>query len=242
VNVPSPRAGLTPNGTSSRLLLCLLGACLWALPHVGWGSRAGVGVLGFIALAGSGLATLTLLVVALREWPRSEGAPLSAQALVLGLGFSLLPWSALAYWLAVATHHRPLGAVTFAVGATAGAVLAVLVARRTFAERSRSRALVALASCAALGALGLAIVAVRGVGADSALRSAVPDFGLGIVLALLAAFVPLAPSLARFSRAALLGCICLWGVTLVLMRLEPDVRATVKSVPVIAGVVGLAVR
>lgn len=203
-----------------------------------------MGVLGFVALVGSGLVTLTLVVIALRQRLWSDGEPLSAQALVLGLGLALLPWSALAYWLAVATHHRPLGAVTFAVAATAGAVLAILVARHSsLAERARSRARVAaLASCAALGAVGLGVVAARGVAADSSLRSAVPDLGLGLVLALLAAFLPLSPSLARLSRVALIGCICLWGVTLGLMRLEPDVRATVKSVPVIAGVVGLAVR
>ena len=200
-------------------------------------------MLGFIALAGSGLATLTLVVVALRQRPWSEVEPLSARALVLGLGLALLPWSALAYWLAVATHHRPLGAVTFAVVATAGATLTILVARRAFVARSRSRALVTVAaSCAAMGAVGLAIVAARGISADSALRSAVPDLVLGVVLAVLVAFVPVARSLARLSRAALISCVCLWGATLGLMRIEPDVRATVKSVPVIAGVMGLAVR
>lgn len=229
---------------AERLPLCLLGACLWVLPHVGWGSRTGVGVLGFIALTGSGLATLALVVVALRQQAWSEAEPpLSAWAIVLGSGLALLPWTALAYWIAVATHHRPLGAVTFAVAATAGAVLAILVARRTFAARSRRRALVVFAtSCALMGAVGLAIVAVRGITADSTLRSAVPDLGLGVVLALLAAFMPLARPLARLSRVALIASICVWSATLGLMRLEPDVRATVKSVPVIAGMVGLAVR
>lgn len=200
-------------------------------------------MLGFIALAGSGLVSLALVVLALEQRSSRDGAPLAAKAILLGLGLALVPWSAFAYWLAVATHHRPLGAVTYAVGAAGTACAGILVARRVLAARSGRRVLLGTAIfCAAAGAIGLATVAARGFAFDAALRSAVPDLALGVVLALLAAFMPVAAGVARLARPALLGCLCLWAVTLGLMRFEPDVRATVKSVPIIAGIFGLAVR
>ncbi len=228
---------------AQRLPWCLLAACIWALPHLGWGSRPGVGSLGFVALAGSGLVSLALVVLALPRRSSSDAEPLAANAILLGLGLALVPWSVLAYWLAVATHHRPLGAVTYAVGAACTAAVGIAIARRVLTARSGRRVLLGTAIfCAAIGVIGLATVAARGFASDGALRSALPDLGLGIVLALLAAFVPVAATVARLARVALFGCLCLWAVTLGLMRFEPDVRATVKSVPVIAGVLGLAVQ
>jgi hypothetical protein len=202
-----------------------------------------VGVLGFVALAGSGLVSLALVVLALPRRSSSRDEPTAAQAILLGLGLALVPWSVFAYWLAVATHHRPLGAVTYAVGAACTAAVGILIARRVLAARSGRRALLGTAIfCAAAGALGLAAVAAPGFASGGALRSTLPDLALGIVLALLAAFLPVVAGVARLARAALFGCLCLWVLTLGLMRFEPDVRATVKSVPVIAGILGLAAR
>lgn len=230
---------------AERLPWCLLGACVWALPHLGWGARPGVGALAFVALVGSGLASLALVAVGLGRRAGTRSRLSAEAALSLGLGLALLPSSALAYWLAVATHHRPLGAVTFAVGAAINGAVGVVIARRVLALRAaRSRRLLANASllCAALGALGLAGIAAQGIAADSTLRSAVPDLALGMLLAVLAAFMPAVRWAARLERVALVACLCLWSITFGLVRFEPDVRARVKSVPVIAGVVGLALR
>jgi hypothetical protein len=201
-----------------------------------------VGALGYVALAGAGLLSLALVVFALRHGCSRETESLPLKVISLGLGLALVPWSVLAYWIAVATHHRPLGAVTYAALAAVTAAVGLLIARRVLARPTR-RVLIVAATCGALaGALALAAVSARGLAVDSTLRSAVSDLGLGIVLALLAAFVPVANAVARFARAAVLVSVCLWALTLGLMRFEPDVRARVKSVPVIAGILGLAVR
>ena len=79
----------------------------------------------------------------------------------------------------------------------------------------------------------------RGAFQHSALRPALPDAALGLLLALL---VAAAPGLTRGRRAAQWGvpmCVGVWVLTLGLLISRADVRATVKSAPIIAGVAGL---
>lgn len=85
---------------------------------------AGVTVL---ALAG-GSALVLGPVLALVERARAQGARLSF--VVAGLGLALWPIAWFGALLERTTHHRPLGAATFAVGALAVLLGCLLAARR----------------------------------------------------------------------------------------------------------------
>jgi hypothetical protein len=232
-----------------RAFACLVAAAIWAAPGALWPlqDQGAVRALDYLALVGCGSFSLWLVAL---SWPgrRARGPAREWQAaLSLGLGLAVLPWSALGYWILVATHHRPLGAVTFAVGAALIAVSCVATARWCLALRStRPRwgrlLVVAVALLAVLTAGIAAWVLARAGWAQPALGAQLFQVALGVLLALLVLAAPVAGWAGARGRWALPVCVGVWLVTLGLVRSDPDVRATVKSTPIVAGIVGLALR
>lgn len=249
----SPLAGIgaaAPGLGGQRALACLLGALLWALPGAlgVWGVAAAdaelvsprVGVSGYLALVGCGLLSLVLVAACWGSRARSEWGARESRALTLGLGLALGPWAALAYWLTVATHHRPLGAVTYAVLACIVAGVSIALARWVLRGGPSVRWLATFGWVMSAASAGtLVFVILRGAFQQPALRLVLPDAALGVLLALL---VVAAPGVSGGRQAARWGvsmCVGVWVLTLGLLVSSADVRATVKSAPIIAGVAGL---
>ncbi len=178
---------------------------------------------------------------------RSGGASSGLAALTLGFGLALLPWAAFAFWLSVATHHRPLGAVTFAVAAAAIGVVCLLAARwlleRQLQGRRAGVAALRAASCIAVLAAGsLIVVLARAAFLAAELRSPLWEGVLGLLIAGLVVALPFSRWSAATKRWWLPLCVGVWVLTAGLLQSSSDVRATVKSAPTIAGVVGLVLR
>jgi len=230
-----------------RVVWCLLGASLWAAPHWFWpldgGARFSAGA--YFALLGSGSFSLWCVAVA---WgaTRSNGPASHALAvLTLGIGLSLVPCAALAYWVEVATHHRPLGAVSFAVGAAIAVLACVLVARWLLAwcpEQARWGRLARRSAWLLVGLAALQLIVVAAGGVQHGLFRAATDVGLGALLAFLVVGLPAPHRALRSARWALPLAVTLWGATAWLLGSDLDLRARVKSVPVVAGVAGLMWR
>lgn len=240
---------LPPGLGGQRAFACLLGASLWALPPATglWGAAAAdevasprMGVGGYVALVGCGLLSLVLVALSWGSPARSEREVKWARTLTLGLGLALGPWAALAYGLTVATHHRPLGAVTYAVGACILGGLGVALARWLLQSGPSVRRWAPLgwALCAA-SAGSLVFVVLRNVFQQPALHPVLPDAALGVLLALLVVMVPGLRGERRAAPWAAPICVGVWVLTLGLLMSSAEVRATVKSAPVIAGVAGL---
>jgi len=242
-----------------RALAGVVAAAVWAAPRVWLGDDAPLAarLLGYLALVGCGSVSLGLLALSWGLPPASAGAPARAnepdvrqwqRSLTLGLGLALVPWFGLAYWLQVATHHRPLGSVVFAAGAAAVGVPCVALARRLLEPDLRHGAGARVCGLVAV-LVGLATLAVIVVGApldDLDVRAAVLDLllGAGLGLVLLRAFQkPGRRAVPRwFALGAAVACLGVWGSTGWLLHSDTDVRARVKSAPVIAGAVGLLLR
>jgi hypothetical protein len=237
-----------------QALACLLAAVVWVLLRtvgpdglrLGASVGDGAPIGAFIALVGCGSHSLALAALAFR--PLASPWSDLATALSLGLGWALAPWTLLAYGLWVATHHRPLGALTFAVGATLIGVAFVLVARRLLAARKAGHpwatVLVYVGRALALFLLVLALVTVlRSVlGIEHVLQAVLSDAVLGLLLTVLVVASPMVRWPARIARGMPRVCVGVWLLTLGLLAISPEVRATVKSAPLVAGIVGLALR
>jgi hypothetical protein len=227
----------------------LVAAAIWAAPSALWPvtGQAAVRAIDYLALVGCGSFSLWLVAL---SWPGRHARNSTRKwqaALSLGLGLALAPWSALGYWILVATHHRPLGAVTFAVGAALIAFSSVATARWCLALAStRPRWGRRLVSAAVLLALvsggGAAWLLARAGWADPVLGALLFQVALGALLALLVLAAPVAGRAGAAGRWALPVCAGVWLVTLWLVRSDADVRATVKSTPILAGIVGLTLR
>ena len=242
-----------------RALAGVVAAALWAAPRVWLGDDAPLParLLGYLALVGCG--SVSLAVLALSWGVPTIGSGLSARAheddvrqwqraLTLGLGLALIPWFGLAYWLELATHHRPLGSVVFALGAAAVGVPCVALARHLLQPDLRRGAGARLCGVAALLA-GLTTLAVIVVGApldDLDVRAAVLDLLLGAGLGLVLVRVSRRPGRRAAPRWLVFGaaitCLGVWGSSGWLLHSDTDVRARVKSAPVLAGAVGLLLR
>lgn len=248
-----PLAGdeaVPPTLGGQRAFACLLGASLWALPPAlgFWGAAAGdgpasprMGVGGYVALVGCGSLSLVLVALSWGSPARSERKAKWSRTLTLGLGLSLGPWAALAYALTVATHHRPLGAVTYAVGACIIGGLGLALARWMLRSGPsvRRRGPLGWALCAA-SAASLVFMVLRSAFQQPALHPVLPDAALGVLLALLVVVGPGLRGERRAAPWAVPMCVGVWVLTLGLLMSSAEVRATVKSAPVIAGVAGLA--
>jgi hypothetical protein len=230
--------------------LSLLGAAIWPLPSL-WRS-APAPDLGwdYLALAGCASASLFAVGLALR-------VPLSASrrhepgpsALTLALGLASAPLALLGYALKSATNHRPLGAATFAVVSAMLVALLLLLVSSALALGRRGSTL-GRALVYAMGAGGVLSAALtllwlgRSVMQHATPTRALLDAALGALL--VGVLSPIRTAwLAGWPRLIRMGpllCCVLWLASLWLLRSDLDVRATVKSAPVVAGVVGLVVR
>jgi hypothetical protein len=131
----------------------------------------------------------------------ASARPLSPalRAALVGLGLAALPLAKLASLLKVATHHRPLGAVTFAALAlllclglivVSARLLSVSGAERSTGGRFVRAALLAAATAGPLLLLGRAT-------ASANLRGGVFDVALGLGTGALLGLAPYPPSAVR---------------------------------------------
>jgi hypothetical protein len=237
-----------------QALACLAAGVVWVLLRtlgpeglrLGESIGDGAPIGAFIALVGCGSHSLALAALAFR--PLSAPWSGLAAALSLGLGWALAPWTLFAYGLWLATRHRPLGALTFAVGATLLGVAFVVAARRLLVARAEGHqwatVLVYIGRALALFLLVLALVTVlRSVlRVEHGLEAALSDAVLGLLLTVLVVASPMVRWPARIARGMPRVCVGVWVLTLGLVGISPEVRATLKSAPLVAGIVGLALR
>jgi hypothetical protein len=237
-----------------QALACLASAVVWVLLRalgpdglrLGESIGEGAPIGAFIALVGCGSHSLALAALAFR--PLSSPWSRLAEALSVGLGWALAPWTLLAYALWVLTQHRPLGALTFAVGAILLGVAFVAAARRLLVARAEGQrwatVLVYVGRALALFLLMVALITVlRSVlRVDGVLQAVLSDAVLGLLLTVLVVASPMVRWPARIARGMPRVCVGVWALTLGLVGISPEVRATVKSAPLVAGIVGLALR
>lgn len=107
-------------------------------------------------------------------------APL--RATLIGLGLAALPLAKLAGLLKAATHHRPLGAVTFAALALVLCLGAIAVAARVLAVTDAARSLVArgIRALLVVGALAGPMLLLGQATVSASLREGVFDVALGL--------------------------------------------------------------
>jgi hypothetical protein len=228
--------------------LALIGGALWPLPELLRSSSATK--LGFVYVALVGCASFAACL-ALRP-PERDAADAQgswSRALTLGAGLAIAPLCGLGYGLKIATHHRPLGAATFAVLALIVFALLVLLARAVLSlgDTRPKLASVLVYGFVAGGVLGGACASfwlVRSVMQHATPAGPLLDacLGLALVGVLSRVRVRWLERWPRATRGALPVCCGLWLASLWLVRSDLDVRATVKSAPVVAGVVGLVVH
>jgi hypothetical protein len=188
----------------------------------------------WVALAGGSalvLGPVVLLVAVTIDKPQRLLAPLS------GVALSAAPLALLAIALKTQTHHRPLGAATFAVMAFVVVSLCVVVAVRiaqvagTRAPRSR-RALLSLLVASALGSLSAVLVAA--LRADGSRPHVLDAMSLIVAGGVAVGFLRRGVKREALGRAG----IALW-TTLVLAGLlwsrGKDFVPIEKSAPVVAG-------
>ncbi|MBK7578822.1 MAG: hypothetical protein IPI67_01335 [Myxococcales bacterium] len=165
----------------------------------------------WLALWGGAALTLAPVAASLRI-----ARPFStlAWSVPLGIVFSLAPLAMFARVLKTATHHRPLGAVTFAVIALMLVLGAIAVAARllAWAEKRKGTALGRAPQLAGIigGVLTLPFLPSL---LASGLRASVLDAGLGLVTVAVGASVAVHSGLAQ--RAWLLGLL-VWSAAVVL--------------------------
>jgi hypothetical protein len=227
-----------------------MGGALWPLPALLHspsplsGRELG---LAYLALVGAGSLSLFLLRLALHGAGGSARTR-GSSALTLAAMLACAPLCALAFALEVGTHHRPLGAATFALCALGGFGVLLLCALGLLGLRERrprlGSALVYGAHAVGVLCVGLALsVLFRSVIQRATPMPSALDALVGLVLA--GALVSFRASWLARSRLALAGvplCCSLWLASLWLVRSDVDVRARVKSAPIVAGIVGIVVR
>lgn len=236
-----------------QALACLLCAIVWVVlrglgPHglrladsVGDGAPIGA----FIALVGCGSHVLALVALASRSPSGLWGRP--APMLSLGIGWVLAPWTLLVCGLWSVVQHWPFGLLLFAVGVPLTGALSVSGTRRLLeardAEQPGAAAVLHAGRALALLLILASLVGVVRAALEAArVRSALSDATLAVSLAFLVVASPMVRWPARVARGAPRVCVGVWALTLALLGISPEVRATVKSAPLVAGVVGLALR
>jgi hypothetical protein len=170
-----------------------LGAALAAGVAV-W--RTAQGPTAFFVLFGSAASLFGPLLAGL-----AAARPLSPalRAVLLGLGLSALPLAKLAGMLKAATHHRPLGAVTFAALALLSCLGIIAVSARLLAVTGAARSLPARGARGALilGAVAGPLLLLGGAAASVNLREGVFDVALGLGAGALLGLLPWPPPALR---------------------------------------------
>jgi hypothetical protein len=235
-------------------LACFSCAVIWVLLRaLGPGGLRLVDSIGdgapigaFIAMVGCGTHLLALLALAFRPLTGPTSGPVPT--LTLGFGWALAPWTLLVYALWVALAERGgLGVLLFGVGVPLSGALALRAARRLLegsnAGQPWAPALLTAGRALALLLLAAALIHVVRAGLEAGrLRAALSDATLAVSLAFLVVASPMVRWPARLGRGMPRVCVGVWALTLALLGISPEVRATVKSAPLVAGVVGLALR
>jgi hypothetical protein len=133
------------------------------------------------------------------------------------------------------THHRPLGGVTFAVGAGAVVVAATLVSARliTWAgdqpSVQRTVARVAIVALSALGAAAVLLGLLHGLRGDPAFRTGFFDALRVLGLATLAAWLPLPSGFVRRARGLGLAAWLAVVTVGVCLGRAPTIRAEIAE-------------
>lgn len=181
----------------SGLLFGVLSALLAALPAA---LRSDQGLVVWAALAGASAVLLGPLLAALAQLRPLQTGLL---AVALGLGLAAWPTALLLSALKSNTHHRPLGAVTFAFAAAVLALGASVAALRllTWFQRGRPSgfergARTVLALLAAAGPL----VLVLRLGASAQTRAPLFDASLALGLAALTQLIPWPATFLRWAE------------------------------------------
>lgn len=191
-----------------------LSAAVAALPAA---LRVSASVGAWVALAG---AAAVVLGPVLAGMSRTRPLKVALFSVLVGLGLSALPLALLAAKLMASTHHRPLGAVTFAILAVLVVLgFTVVALRLTTRTRKGPRGASArhwvrggLALCALAGPAFLA----GGVFSAPSARASVLDVGLALACAAVLGLSPWPASLVRLaSRAGLPVWVALVGSGLV---------------------------
>lgn len=214
------------------LLLGVTGALPVALPAAWRAASAQAPLLGcWLALWGATALVLAPTAGALRLLRPLPGA---LAALVLGSGLALGPLMVFAELLKRATHHRPLGATTFAIIGAGVMMAAVAAAARLWVlsrtpGRGRRWWRAVTGGLVALSLL-LAIRFAVSLFGDSALRAGLLDGTLVVLLVMAAAALRRPVAVARIARV--LGP-SLWVVAVIAatitLRIAPGVHSGVQS-------------
>ena len=156
-------------------------------------ARAGEGVRAFLTLWSGAAVWLGLLCAG---WLASRPLSPATRRLLCGFGLAAFPLSLLATLLKVATHHRPLGAVTLGLISLVVLLTSVVMSMRVdfWLARLGGRAAQTLRAAAAVAAgVGPCVLLARLLaGAESTTRVSLLDLsvGLGTAAALLLLPVP----------------------------------------------------
>lgn len=187
----------------SGLAIGSAAAALASLPAVIRLLQAGAPWLAILSVVGGAALVLGPLVALGRQ---ARPLPDGLVAGLIGAGASLPVLIVLGRLIEQKTHHRPLGAATFAVLSLVVALgVSLVVARALSLASSRRAAWVALAAVALVAVL-IAAQAFTGAGP---FRASLVDAGLAVSLALLAIALPL--SATREERLQPLA-LPLWGL------------------------------
>jgi len=226
---------LRSTGPGAALALGGLAAAVAVLPDVRRVAEGGVSPgLVWLGLTGSTALVVGPLLVLARAARR--GSP-GLRAVLIGVALAAAPLGMLGQALKLHTHHRPLGAATFALLGLALVVGSVLVsvrltawtlARATAVRRVVGR-LLTLSACAGLG-----LVALRTLSSEAFHRDAFDACRVLVVVALASRLleVPLVESLAK--RAGALSWVLL--VLLGLFSARGPVKTAIhERAPVLGG-------
>jgi hypothetical protein len=224
-----------PASPSAALAMGAVGAAIAALPAVRRVAECGVtpGVA-WLALSGGTALVLGPLLACTRVVGRGSS---TLRAALVGLALASAPLATLGKLIKLDTHHRPLGAATFAFLAL-GLVLAIVlmtvrVIAWTHAEPTLARRSVRqLVIIAAIGSLVLALLRA---GTTAGFEPSVDDGARALIIAALAQRAldtPLVEGLAR--RAGVLSWVVLVVLGLVVGR-GPVKVAVHKAAPVLGG-------
>jgi len=181
----------------SGLLFGGFSALLAALPAA---LRSDQGLVVWAALAG---ATAVLLGPFLAALGQLRPLRTGLLAVALGLGLAAWPTALLLSVLKSNTHHRPLGAVTFAFAAAVLALGASVLALRclTWFQRERPSGFgrVARAALAVLAVAGPLVLVLR-LGASAQTRAPLFDASLALGLAALTQLIPWPAPILRWTE------------------------------------------